>query len=77
MSTRAMITLPKAESDLLMLPASCECVRRREGGRKEEGEREGGRKEEGEREGGREGGRRREREREEGRGRERKREGEM
>ena len=63
MSTRAMITLPKAESDLFMLPASCECVRRREGGRKEEGEREGGRKGEGERGEG-------------GRGRERKREGE-
>ena len=47
MSTRAMITLPRAESDLLMLPASCECVRRREGGREvgvEEEEREKGEK---------------------------------
>ena len=40
MSTRAMITLPRAESDLLMLPASCEFVRRREGGREREREEE-------------------------------------
>ena len=34
------MTLPRAESDLLMLPASCEFVRRREGGRRRERERE-------------------------------------